>query len=104
MKTYDTISEALADLKQRGYSHDFNLMEIGVECKELDRIFDSTEFEAVEVHRFEGMTNPSDSAVLYVIETTDGVKGAFVDAYGAYGGALSSAMIRKMRIHHPDQP
>jgi len=35
-------------------------------------------------YRFEGITDPADMAVLYLIETADGAKGTLVDAYGTY--------------------
>ena len=34
--------------------------------------------------RFEGESDPDDNAILYVIETTDGLKGTLIDAYGVY--------------------
>ncbi len=34
-------------------------------------------------HRFEGMSNPSDMSLLYVIETMDGSKGTLLASYGA---------------------
>ena len=51
-----------------------------------------------EVHRFEGMTNPDDSSVLYAIASTGGLKGLLVDAYGAYAESVSQEMIRKLQI------
>ena len=38
----------------------------------------------VDFFRFEGQSDPADSAIMYVIETTDGLKGILIDAYGAY--------------------
>lgn len=34
-------------------------------------------------HRFEGMSNPSDMSILYVIETEDGMKGLVTANYGS---------------------
>lgn len=34
-------------------------------------------------HRFEGMSNPSDMSILYVIETTDGYKGLVTANYSS---------------------
>ncbi|MEO8934192.1 MAG: hypothetical protein ABI295_07775 [Xanthomarina sp.] len=36
-------------------------------------------------HRFEGMSNPSDMSILYVIETDDNLKGLVTSSYGANG-------------------
>mgnify|MGYP005867477985 FL=1 len=51
-----------------------------------------------EVHRFEGMTSPDDSSILFAISSTSGVKGVLVDAYGVYADAISPVMIQKLRI------
>lgn len=98
MKTYDTLSEALNDAQNRGYTFDFNLLESCIKCKSLDKNFQPDQFNIVEVHRFEGMTNPDDNSVLYLIETEDGTKGTLVDAYGAYADSLSREMIEKLKI------
>ncbi len=98
MYTYETLSQALADLQKRGYTQDFNLLEHCVECKSNNALFGPERFDVVEVYRFEGMTNPDDNAVLYAIETEDGLRGTLVDAYGAYADSLSPEMIAKLNI------
>ena len=70
MYVYDTLSEAVSGLRQRGYDLDFNLEENCLVCHG-DR-FDITRFEITEFHRFEGDTDPSDEAVVYAIESLDG--------------------------------
>ena len=96
MKTYDPLSEALRDLKLRGYSQDFNLHPEWIECPPLKLRLAPEEFHIDEVHRFEGMTNPDDSSVLYAISSTSGIKGVLVDAYGVYSNAISSVMLKKL--------
>lgn len=98
MYSYDTLSQALMGLRERGYTEDFNLVENCIECKALDSSFYPDHFNVVEVHRFEGMSNPDDNSVLYVIETEDGTKGTLVDAYGAYSQSLSPEMVQKLNI------
>jgi hypothetical protein len=34
-------------------------------------------------HRFEGLSNPSDMSILYIIKTDDGLKGMVTASYGA---------------------
>ena len=36
----------------------------------------------VAEHRYEGMSNPSDLSILYVLETKDGNKGTYLMGYG----------------------
>jgi len=98
MKTFDTLTEAINDLKGRGYKNDFNLHPDRIECSALTLKLTPEEFHVDEVHRFEGMTNPDDNTVLYAISSTKGVKGLLVDAYGVYSESLSSIMIEKLRV------
>jgi hypothetical protein len=99
MKTYDTLSQAVKALQDRGYQYDFNLLPTGIQVKALDQAFGPETFTVTEVHRFEGMSSQGDSSVLYAIETGSGIKGTLVDAYGTYSEALSEDMIQKMRVH-----
>jgi hypothetical protein len=98
MKTFETLSEAIADLKKRGYVNDFNLHLEWIECPPLNLQLKPTEFHVDEVHRFEGMTNPDDSSILMAIQSTNGIKGLLVDAYGVYSDSLSAEMIKRLTI------
>lgn len=93
---YDAMTEALAALKDRGFTHDFNLKEHCVSCQALDLDLHPEQFRIVETHRFEGFTSPEDSSVVYAIESDDGVKGVLVDAYGAYSVAVTPELARKL--------
>ncbi len=98
MKIFDTLSEAIQDLKIRGYYNDFNLHPEWIECPSVNLKFKPTEFHVDEVHRFEGANNPDDSSVLFAIQSSSGVKGILVDAYGAYADSLSQEMVRALKI------
>ena len=102
MKTFETLFDAITDLKKRGYSGDFNLHPEWIECPPLNLKLKPTEFHVDEVHRFEGATDPDDSAVLYAISSSE-IKGLLVDAYGAYSGALSNEMIGRLKIDRGTQ-
>ncbi|MFB3055953.1 MAG: phosphoribosylpyrophosphate synthetase [Ignavibacteriaceae bacterium] len=92
MYNYDTLSEALNDLVKRGFTLDFNL-------KSVQKKFNSKSFNVVEVYRFEGMSSTDDESVLYVIETSDGMKGTLVDAYGTYADSVSVELIQKLKFN-----
>ncbi len=98
MKTFETLSEAINDLITKGYTNDFNLHPEWIECAPLNVKFKPEEFHVDEVHRFEGMTNPDDSSVLYAISSTSGIKGLLMDAYGVYADSVSTAMIDRLKI------
>lgn len=88
----------MEELKGDGYTHDFNFHSDWIELSDLKTRFTPEQFHIDSVYRFEGMTNPDDSAVLYAVSSATGVKGLLVDAYGAYAEALSPLMIEKLRI------
>ncbi len=94
----NTLSQTLEELKEKGYVHDFNLLENELESKALNRKFDPDTFIVHDVYRFEGMSNPDDSSVIYAVETDEGIKGTLVDSYGTYGGFLSEEMVDKLQF------
>lgn len=97
MKTYGTILEALEDLQQQGYTHDFNLRQGCIYCQQEERSFLPHEFELLEVHRFEEMSDLAESAAVYVISSPmHGLKGTLVDAYGIYSEEASGAFLAKI--------
>jgi hypothetical protein len=97
MYSYDTVTEAVAGLRQRGYEKDFNLEENCIVCHE-DK-FHPEDFEIVEVHRFEGDSDPGDEAVVYAIESKNADKGILVSGYGISADEMSSEMAKKLSIH-----
>jgi|SRR5690554_3107532 len=100
--SYTTLSEAIEDLQKQGYSEDFNLIAEGIESRSLKRQWDAGELEVIQFFRFEGMTDPGDNTILYLIETSDGKKGLLVDVYGADQGEISPEMIKKLTVHHDE--
>ena len=96
MYAYDTVTDAVKGLKERGYTKDFNLKENCIVCHE-DK-FNPEEFEIVEVYRFEGDSDPADEAVVYGIASKTGLKGVLVNGYGPSADAMSSEMAKKLSI------
>lgn len=98
MKTYETLSEAVTDLQKDGYTHDFQMNFDCLTCEGVDQSYHPDTFDVDQVHRFEGMTNPGDSSVIYAIQAKDGRKGLLIDAYGAYSDPISIEMIEKFQM------
>jgi hypothetical protein len=95
---YDTLSQATSDLKKRGYEKDFDLKSTHLIDRNAGIRLEPHEFEIDEVHRFEGMTNPADSTVVYAVSSSSKeVRGVVVDAYGAYSEKPSAEMISKFQ-------
>ena len=97
---YTTLIDAVQDMKNRGYTYDFNIKEDHIECPDLDKKnYAPKEFEVKEFHRFEGMTDPGDNSIIYAVETSTGEKGTMIDAYGAYE-SLSQDMVERLDMRH----
>jgi hypothetical protein len=100
MYSYDTLSEAVNGLKQRGYTIDFNIEMDSVTCKKTPVSLSPNEFEITEVYRFEGNTDPADEAVVYAIESKHGHKGILVNAYGPDANPAGDALVKKLKERH----
>jgi hypothetical protein len=101
MYTYDTVTEAVTDLKRRGYTIDFNVEPDRIVCYETPVSLSPHEFEIVEVHRYEGNSDPGDEEVVYAIESKHGHKGILVDAFGVYSGEVSTELLEKLSMKQP---
>ena len=97
MYQYDTVSAAVAGLKERGYLEDFNLQHDCIRCAELE--LHPSDFEITEVHRFEGDSDPADEAIVFGIESHNGLKGVLVNGYGYSQEPISTALAEKLSIH-----
>jgi len=84
MKNYATLSETTSHLQQQGFSDRFKLEGDRLENLETGALYTPEDLKVVELHRFEGMTNPGDMSVLFAVETKDGRKGSIISSYGTY--------------------
>jgi len=76
MYHYATVSKALDQLNEKGFTFDFNL--------NSDIIKKNPEkFEIVHVYRYEGDSDPGDEAVVYGIKSSSGKKGVYVSGFSA---------------------
>ena len=98
MNTYTTVTDTLKALKEEGYVLDFNLRPDCMECKSPNIKLHPDDFVIDKFYRFEGASNPDDSAIIYAISSKDGIKGTVIDAYGIYADSLTSEMVNKLKI------
>lgn len=93
---YDTLSEAVSCLQKKGYIANFYINKQAKLGVSGGKKYAPKDVKIVEFHRFEGMTNPSDSSIIYAVVTYDGKKGTIIDAYGANGAKGFSEFIKKV--------
>jgi Fe2+ or Zn2+ uptake regulation protein len=95
---YATVTQALDDLKARGYVDEFNFKDKYLFCNDKGIQFNPQELKITEVYRFEGATDPEDSSVVYAIESELGLKGVMIDAYGVYADEQKTAFINSLKM------
>ena len=88
---YATVSEALDELNENGFTYDFNL-------HEEDIIKNTQNYEIVHVYRYEGDSDPGDEAIVYGIKSSSGKKGVFVAGFSANTENEAAEVLNKMNI------
>jgi len=95
---YRSVTEALTGLARRGFTANLEYLDGAFSAVDLGRAFGAEELTIVEHHRFEGASDPDDMAVVYAIESRDGVRGVLVDAFGVYANPRLGEFLRKVKI------
>jgi len=99
MKPYVTLSETMNELRKQGYTEDFNLRQNCIECRNGEFQVFADDFQVDDFFRFEGASNPSDSAILYAISSDRyGLKGLLVNGYGIYSEPVTDDMLHKLDL------
>ncbi|MTE27557.1 hypothetical protein [Winogradskyella ouciana] len=67
---------------KNGYTENFRVEENKLKTSNSELEFTPEQVKVVAEHRYEGMSNPSDQSILYVIEADDNCKGTIINSYG----------------------
>jgi hypothetical protein len=99
-----TLTEVLEKLATRKQDKEFKMTEKGFTIDQK-KYYDPAELTIIKVYRFEGESDPSDNAILYVIEASNGVIGYSLDAYGAYSNHNENyeEFIRKIKVDEREE-
>jgi len=68
-----------------GFDCQYRMVEGQIENLESKKRYSPSEITIFKEHRYEGMSDPSDMSILYVIESKDGCKGTVLASFGADG-------------------
>ena len=79
-----------------GYDEDFKITDRGLEALHSGKIYKPEQIQVVNFFRFEGMSDPDDNAILYVIKADDGTRGTLIDGYGIYDDAGISEFMKEV--------
>lgn len=97
MYHYATVSKALDELKEKGFTIDFNNQE--------GRIINSPDdFTIVHVYRYEGDSDPGDEAMVFGIKSSTGEKGVFVAGLSAFTDNSAAMVLNELSIRGKKDP
>jgi len=91
-----SLATCLNRMIEDGYSEDFQVNDQGLYGMNNKGVYQPQQIKVVNFFRFEGMSDPDDNAILYVIETDDGTKGTLIDAYGIYNNPGIGRFMKKV--------
>lgn len=93
MYHYAGASQAIEELKKKGFTVDYNL-------EGEDIINHPDDFEIEHIYRYEGMTNPDDESTVYGIkQISTGDKGLFVAGNLSFEDNKTAKIILNMEIN-----
>jgi hypothetical protein len=96
-----TLSEAIEDLKQRGYTDELELSEDRF-CHHNAPLHPE-DFKIDEFHRFEGPSDPADMSIVYAVSSEKlGLKGLLVNAFGTYASSVVQRMVHHLDAHQAE--
>lgn len=73
---YSCLNRLIGD----GYEEDFEYSQQGIQSKKSKREYGSGEFQVINLFRFEGSGNEAETVLLYMLETSDGLKGTLISS------------------------
>ena len=91
MYHYTTVSKALEELSEKGFTVDFNIQESKI-------INNPNDFEIVHIYRYEGESDPGDEATVFGIKSITGEKGVYVAGLSATADTSAGMVLNDLAI------
>lgn len=91
-----TLSEAMDSLVRQGFTEHFGVRGDQLRGFESGKTFSSHDVTIRAYDRFEGVSDPDDMAILYALESSSGMRGTLVDAFGVYSNPAISEYLGRV--------
>lgn len=98
-----TLAGVMDELTGRGFTEHFRVVNGGLRAVDSAKTFLADQVVIAEYHRFEGVSDPDDMAILYAIETRSGIRGTLTDAFGVYSDPAVGAFMKDVAFRRPRQ-
>jgi hypothetical protein len=93
-----TLTEAIDRLAHEGFTEHFGVQGNRLRSFGSGRSFGATDVVIRKFYRFEGVSDPDDMSIVYAIESTTGMRGTLIDAFGVYADPAVSAFVTDVAI------
>jgi len=93
-----TLTGAIEALTRRGFTEHFLVAAGGLRAVGTGERLRAEDLVIREYHRFEGVSDPDDMAIVYAIESKGGVRGILTDAFGVYSDPETAAVLQDIPI------
>ena len=81
----NTLSQILEKLRRKGWDNEMKMTDIGkMQSAGHKDLYEPQDLTIIKTYRFEGLSDPADNSVLYLVEDKKGRIGYIMDAYGIY--------------------
>ena len=93
MYHYASVSKALNELNEKGFTYDFNIHQEEI-------VKNPSQHEIIHIYRYEGDSNPDDEAIVYGIKSESGIKGVYVSGFSANSVSDAAQVLIKLTIEN----
>lgn len=92
----NTLTQLVNKMVKDGYADSFKVTTRGLYSCAKSRYYRPEQVRIINFYRFEGQSDPGDNTIMYVVETSDGVRGTLIDAYGTYSDGSVNKFIAEV--------
>ncbi len=93
----DSLMNGIEEARLRGYTCNFLYHDQEIIDRDSQKHYSMEQCKLSEYMRFEGLTDPGDSSILFLIECNDGKKGVLISAFGIYANQELLNFIYKLK-------
>jgi hypothetical protein len=94
----ETLARIIEELTRRGFTENFRVAAGRLQASGTGKRFRAEDLVIRDYRRVEGISDPDDMAIVYALESKDGVRGVLADAFGVYSDPETSAVLRDIPI------
>jgi hypothetical protein len=96
-----TVAGALRLFAARGFDRAMSVRRGRLHVSGAERDYGPPEVRVRDHRRYEGVSDPGDTSVVYAIEAVDGVRGTLVDGYNVYADPAIGDFLKDVTVEEP---